>query len=323
MNVDFNRLYEEFRRVLLKIGFEGAKAELCARTFAENSRDGVHTHGLNRFPAFVKAVKEGLVIPSAEPERIDRMAALENWQGNLAPGISNAIHCMDRAIDLAREYGIGCVSIKDTNHWMRGGTYGWQAADAGYIGICFTNTIANVTPWGGTHPRLGNNPVVIAVPRPEGHIVLDMAISQYSFGKMQEYKFRSEQLPFSGGYDEEGNLTKDPEKIMHSQRALPIGYWKGSGLSLLLDVLLTSLSGGRSTAVITAGGAEAGVSQCFIAIKAGANNVGLVEQILEFTKSGNSEDVRYPGESTLSKRRKHMLEGIPVNEKIWNEVLKM
>lgn len=323
MNVDFDKLYNEFRRVLLKIGFEPPKAELCARTFAENSRDGVHTHGLNRFPSFVRAVKDQLVIPSAEPELLESMAALENWDGHLAPGISNAKHGMERAVSLAVKYGIGCVSLRNTNHWMRGGTYGWQAADAGFIGICFTNTIANVVPWGGIDPRLGNNPVVIAVPRPEGHIVLDMAVSQYSFGKMQEYKFRGEELPFQGGYDGEGNLTKDPEKIIQTQRALPIGYWKGSGLSLLVDVMLTALSGGRSTGVITEGGAESGVSQCFIAIKPGAGNQHLVEQILEFTKLGHSDAVRYPGESTLSRRNKHMLEGIPVNDEIWNEVLKM
>lgn len=323
MKVTFSRLKEELKRVLIANGFENEVAELCARTFAENSGDGVHTHGLNRFPTFVRAVKEGLVNPSAEPERISRMAALENWDGHLGPGISNAMHCMARAIVLADEYGIGCVSIRNTNHWMRGGTYGWQAADAGFIGICFTNTIANVTPWGGTEPRLGNNPIVIAVPRTAGHIVLDMAVSQYSFGKMQEYRFRDEHLPFPGGYDSDGNISKDPAKIIKSQRALPIGYWKGSGLSLLVDVLLTSLSGGRSTAAITAGGAESGVSQCFIAIKPGLENAALIEQIVDFTKSGHADQVRYPGESTLSKRKEYLLEGIPVNEKIWNEVLNM
>lgn len=323
MKITFSRLKEELKRVLVANGFENEVAELCARTFAENSGDGVHTHGLNRFPTFVRAVKEGLVNPSAEPERISRMAALENWDGHLGPGISNAMHCMARAIVLADEYGIGCVSIRNTNHWMRGGTYGWQAADAGFIGICFTNTIANVTPWGGTEPRLGNNPIVIAVPRTAGHIVLDMAVSQYSFGKMQEYRFRDEHLPFPGGYDSDGNISKDPAKIIKSQRALPIGYWKGSGLSLLVDVLLTSLSGGRSTAAITAGGAESGVSQCFIAIRPGLENAALIEQIVDFTKSGHADQVRYPGESTLSKRKEYLLGGIPVNEKIWNEVLNM
>jgi 3-dehydro-L-gulonate 2-dehydrogenase len=150
-----------------------------------------------------------------------------------------------------------------------------------------------------------------------------MAVSQYSFGKIQEYKFRDEHLPFPGGYDQEGELTRDPVKIIETQRALPIGYWKGSGLSLLVDVLLTALSGGRSTGVITGGGSESGVSQCFIAIKQGSGNAALVEQILDFTKLGHPEEVRYPGESTLSKRNKHATGGIPVNERIWNDVLNL
>ena len=81
---------------------------------------------------------------------------------------------MQRAIALAKENNIGCVTVKNTNHWMRGGTYGWQAADAECIGICITNAIATMPPWGGIKPRLGNNPLVIAVPRTEGHVVLDM-----------------------------------------------------------------------------------------------------------------------------------------------------
>ena len=57
---------------------------------------------------------------------------------------------------------------------MRGGTYGWQAADAGLIGICWTNTMPNLPPWGAEVPRIGNNPLVVAVPRPDGHVVLEV-----------------------------------------------------------------------------------------------------------------------------------------------------
>ena len=149
---------------------------------------------------------------------------------------------------------------------MRGGTYAWQAADAGCIGICFSNTIANMPPWGGKEPRLGNNPLVIGVPRDEGHIVLDMAMSQFSYGKLQEYDLKKQLLPVPGGYDAEGNLANNPAAIMRSQRALPIGFWKGSGLSFVLDVLLTALSGGRSTAKITNSGKETGLSQFFLCI---------------------------------------------------------
>jgi len=329
MLVPFQKLQSEFTRVLLSIGFSAEKARVLATIFAENSRDGVYTHGLNRFPTFVDYVKDGLVKKDAEPVKENAFGALEQWNGNLGPGILNARFCMDRAIALGKENGIGCVAIRNTNHWMRAGTYGWQAADAGMIGICFSNTIANLPPWGGLDPRLGNNPLVIAVPRAEGHVVLDMAISQYSVGKLNLYKTNQQKLPLPGGYDKEGNLSCDATEILESQRLLPVGFWKGSGLSLVLDLLATVLSRGNSTARITASGNESGVSQVFICIKPGQDdqNAHLVEEIIKYAKSSRpvseGQPIFYPGENTLLTRAKSMKEGVWVDERIWEKVMAM
>jgi 3-dehydro-L-gulonate 2-dehydrogenase len=321
MKVPYLTLFSVFKSHLSSLGFSEVKADLCARIFADNSRDGVYSHGLNRFPVFVQLVKDGLVKPDAVPEIVSMQGALEVWNGHWGPGMYNASICMDRAVEIAKEQGIGCVTIKNNNHWMRGGTYGWQAAGAGCIGICFTNAIAGMPPWGGDQPRLGNNPLVIAVPRAEGPVVLDMAMSQYSYGKMQEYELRHEQLPYPGGYDEQGQLSHDPTVIRRTKRALPVGYWKGSGLALMLDIVLTAISGGRSTADLTADAKEAGVSQCFIAINNPGIHAGLIEQILAFTKQGQSGEVAYPGEHTLRTRLRNEAEGIPVNEEIWQQLV--
>ncbi|MES2275095.1 MAG: 3-dehydro-L-gulonate 2-dehydrogenase [Bacteroidota bacterium] len=328
MLIPFHQLKAEFKRVLLKLNFTEAKAEACARIFAENSRDGVYTHGLNRFPVFVQYVQEGLIVPDAIPTLVDQMGAIERWDGNLGPGILNAEFCMERAITLAKENGIGCVAIRNTNHWMRGGTYAWQAAETGCISISFTNTIANLPPWGGIDPRLGNNPLVIAVPRNGGHVVLDMAITQYSFGKLYQYKAAGEQLPLPGGYDQAGKLTTDPGAIIESQRPIPVGFWKGSGLSLVLDLLATVLSKGNSTEKITQKAKESGVSQVFICIRPDGDELTaqLIEQIIDYTKTSRTESskqVQYPGEGTLKTRHRNMNEGIPVDEEIWQKVKSM
>ena len=325
MHIPYPTLKAEFKRILLSLGFTEAKAEECAATFADNSRDGVRSHGLNRFPTFVDYVKEQLVMPDAEPTLVNALGAIEQWDGNLGPGILNARFCMQRAMELAKDNGIGCVAIKNTNHWMRGGTYGWQAAEAGYMAINFTNTIANLPPWGGTEPRLGNNPLIIAIPSTNGHIVLDMAISQYSFGKLWQYQ-GGKALPVPGGYDEAGNLTTDADAILATKRALPIGFWKGSGLSLVLDLLATLLSGGNSTAGITlADKKETAVSQVFICIKPGNfNNQELIDQIIGYTKNSEPIDadnpITYPGENTLRARETSLKEGVLVDEKIWKQV---
>jgi len=328
MRIPFPQLKAEFKRILLQHNFTEEKAEACARIFAGNSLDGVYTHGLNRFPVFVQYVQEGLIDSNAMPTLIDQMGAIERWDGNLGPGVLNAEFGMARAITLAKANGIGCVALRNTNHWMRGGTYGWQAAEAGCISISFTNTIANLPPWGGIDPRLGNNPLVVAIPRKGGHVVLDMAITQYSFGKLYQYKAAGEQLPLPGGYDADGNLTTDPAAIIESQRPLPVGFWKGSGLALVLDLLATVLSKGDSTEKITERKKETGVSQVFICIRPDndAQTTQLIEQILDYTKTSRLEpgkQIQYPGEGTLKTRLQNLQEGVPVDEKIWQQVLAM
>ncbi|MDP3469465.1 MAG: 3-dehydro-L-gulonate 2-dehydrogenase [Daejeonella sp.] len=327
MKVPFADLKKEFKRVLLSLSFTEEKAELCADIFAGNSRDGVYSHGLNRFSAFVNAVKEGEVDIHAEPGFVESYGMIEIWDGNSGAGMYNATKAMNRTIDLAKSNGIGCLAMRNTNHWMRGGTYGWQAADAGCIGICFTNTMANMPPWGGKEPRLGNNPLIIAVPRTEGHIVLDMAMTQFSYGKLQQSRFNNEEMEVFAGYDMEGNLTKNPLAIIKSRRALPIGYWKGSGLAFVLDVLLTAISGGKSTAAINSTVKESGVSQFFLCLHKSDYNQMLIEEIIRYTKSSSPAEpggsIYYPGENTLATRRFNEKHGIPVEERIWEELLKM
>lgn len=324
MRIPYQQLKAEFKRVLINLNIKDSIADACATIFTDNSRDGVYSHGLNRFPVFVEYIKENLINMDAVPTPVSSFGAIEQWDGNIGPGVLNARFCMDRAINLAKDNGIGCVAIKNTNHWMRGGTYGLQAAEAGYIGLCFTNTIANLPPWGGIEPRLGNNPLIIAIPQKKGHIVLDMAISQFSFGKLWQYQAQGKQLPVPGGYDSEGNLTTDTTAIMESKRALPIGFWKGSGLSLVLDLLATVLSGGDSTAVITQSGRkETGVSQVFICIKTdNGKNASLIEEIISYTKSNeDGNEILFPGENMLRTREQSLKEGVVVDEKAW-EVLK-
>jgi 3-dehydro-L-gulonate 2-dehydrogenase len=327
MKVPFADLKKEFKRVLLNLFFNEEKAELCADIFATNSRDGVYSHGLNRFSAFVNSVKEKEVDVHAEPNFIESHGLIEIWDGQYGAGMYNATKAMDRAIELAKINGIGCLAMRNTNHWMRGGTYGWQAADSGCIGICFTNTMANMPPWGGKEPRLGNNPLVIAVPHTDGHIVLDMAMTQYSYGKLQQSKMNNEEMEVYAGYDEEGNLTHNPLAIIKSRRALPIGYWKGSGLAFILDVLLTAITGGKSTAAINSTVNESGVSQFFLCLYKSNYNQLLIDEIIRYTKSSAivepGEHIRYPGENTLATRLHNEQHGIPVDEVKWEELLKM
>lgn len=332
MRVPYQELFDTLLRVLLELGFEPDRGRLCARLFADTSRDGVYSHGLNRFPRFVRTVRNGIVDIHACPELVTSAGSLERWDGGNGAGNLNAYQSMERAIAISRKHGIGCVALANTNHWMRGGSYGWQAADAGVIGICWTNTQPNLPPWGASDPRVGNNPLVIAVPRNNGHVVLDMAMSQFSYGTLQSYRIRGELLPVAGGFDASGRVTRDPLAIESSRRPLPIGYWKGSGLALLLNMLASLLSGGQATHQIDPDPErETGLSQVFVAFDLSALNrnkltAQMADEIIrhfQLPKQSNGEHVRYPGEQVLKTRNENMAKGIPVEPSVWQEVRKL
>jgi 3-dehydro-L-gulonate 2-dehydrogenase len=325
MRITFEALKETFKRILLQADFSEDKAEVCADIFASNSRDGVYSHGLNRFPVFMEYVGLGLINPKAEAKIESRKGMMEIWNGFRGPGMYNARICMRRAVSMAKENGIGLAVIHDNNHWMRGGTYGLIAAESGCIGICFTNALASMAPWGGKEARLGNNPLVIAIPRDKGVILLDMALSQFSYGKMQEYELGHKMLPVDGGYDEQGNLIRDPALIRRNKSALPIGFWKGSGMAMVLDMVLCTLAGGLSTADITAAGKEAGLSQCFVAIQPDRFHPEYIEQIIEYSRSStmSGSQIHFPGERMLVVREQNQREGIPVDPGIWKKVCEM
>lgn len=323
MKVSFEILQQELERVLVVQGFSKERAVLCSRIFAENSRDGVYSHGLSRFPTFIKQLNGGEIDANAEPVCLRANGVIEYWDGHLAPGMYAATIAMRRAIDIARSNGMGAVSIRNSNHWMRGGTYGLLAAEAGCIGICATNAIGSMPAWGSVQPRLGNNPLVFAFPREQGPVVLDLAMSQYSYGKMNEYRMKGESLPFDAGYDSEGHITKDPAAIMASKRPLPIGLWKGSGLAMVLDILTAALSSGNPVAAISKTGKEGGVSQFFLAIDASPMDSSVMEEIITYTKAGEEDKIHYPGEKMMATRHENTANGIPVHEEIWKTVCAM
>lgn len=329
VRVSPEQMKSEFTRILVKNGFSPENAEKCSEVFTKNSMEGVYSHGVNRFPRFIKNIGEGFIKPDAVPTLIQRSGSLEQWDGHLGPGPLNALLAADRAMELATENTLGMVALAHTNHWMRGGTYGWRAAEKGFVMICWTNTCPNMPAWGGKDPRLGNNPLVIAIPNPKGAIVLDFAMSLYSYGKLETYKAANKELPYPGGFNRNNELTTFPSQILESWRILPAGYWKGSSLSLVLDILAAILSGGLSTHEIKSCSSETNISQVFIAIDitklnnfpAIENSINQIINDLHRSVPENKEQkVRYPGENIALIRESNLKNGIPVMEDLWNSI---
>lgn len=332
MRVPYEVMKAEFIRVLEKYGITGDKAELSATLYANASRDGIYTHGLNRFPKFIKSIENGSVDVNAEAELAEQLGVLERWDGHRGPGNLNAHKCMKRAIELAHERTIGVVALRNTNHWMRPGNYGLMAVEEGCIGVLWTNTVPNMPPWGGRDARLGNNPVVFAVPNGDAPVLLDVAMSMFSYGKLESYARQGRELPVDGGFNKRQQITRNAQEVLETHQCLPIGYWKGSGLSLMLDLVASALSGGLTSEQIGRLPTETELSQVFIAIDVrrmpdGEAFAARVRDTLSAMQTSTPVDpakpVYYPGQNMMRTRRENMEKGIPVEESVWEGVKRL
>lgn len=323
--IEASVLQTHLQRLLAHHGLEASDASLCAELFTRNSLEGVYSHGVQRFPRFIDYLKKGLVLPRARPRLLQSLGALERWDAGLAPGMLAAMQATERAMELATQYGLGCTTLCRSQHWMRGGSYGWQAARAGFGFLGWSNTTANMAAWGARDLRLGNNPLVLAIPREPEALVLDMALSQYSYGSLEQHRLEGRMLEVPGGQDAEGRLIQDPGRILEGGRVLPAGFWKGSGLSLMLDVLAALLSSGDAVREIRQRPEETGLSQVFVCwdlrrlegSDAGAQRVtALLEDYLGAGLTDPSHPLRYPGQRALECRERNTTLGIPLHEQL-------
>ena len=331
MRVPFEQVKETIKKAFLNVGLTEEQAEECAKIHTQSSCDGVYSHGLNRVPRFCDYVKKGWVNTKSTPQLVKARGAAEHYDGGLGIGILNAEFCMKRAVALAKEHGIGMVALRNTTHWMRGGTYAWQAAGEGFMGMCWINTESCMPLWGSVEPSVGNNPFCIGIPHKDGNIVLDMAMSQYAYGKLQVMRLAGKQLPYPGGFDKDGSLTSDPGAIEESMRILPTGYWKGSGMALVLDMAAAMLSGGRSGDQMDdeGRGSCTGCSQIFIAFdpylfssekEVEEMLTRRIDRVHHAKPQREGDTVSYPGERTVATRAEHLANGVEVDESVWNEV---
>lgn len=333
LHIPFDEAVSTMKDILIKQGFETDRAALLADVFARNTLEGVASHGINRFPRFIGDVVNGLVKVEAVPETVSTLGGLEVWDGHQAAGPLTATMAMERACELAKTHGIACIAVRNSNHWMRPGRYGFQAVQHDMIGMLWTNTCRNMPAWGAADARLGNNPFVIGIPRHKGPVVIDLSMGQFAYGKLEIAKLDGKRLPMAGGFDKNGALTDDPAAIIESGRILPMGYWKGSALSLALDMVAAGLSLGRTVQAIgVPADGEWGLSQVFIAI----NYKGVVDEVeaqrrfdeavdalLSSAPADPKNPMRYPGQRMPDIIKRNMEQGLAVHEETWTTIAGM
>src|ERR1700704_3292 len=204
---------------------------------------GVDTHGICRLPGYLERVRRGLInaAPTLAPRRITPVAAELDGQNGF--GFVIGMRAMDEAMAMAREFGIGVVSVRRSTHFGMAASYVMPAIEAGFLALVFSNASPAMPPWGGREGLLGTNPFAAGAPGGKlGPYLLDMSPAVAARGKIRRAERRGEKIPLGYALDAEGRPTTDPKTALGGV-VLPIGGYKGSGLSMLMDIFGGVISG--------------------------------------------------------------------------------
>jgi LDH2 family malate/lactate/ureidoglycolate dehydrogenase len=191
-------------------------------------------------PVYAERLRTGVLNPHPRPRVVRRDGAVALVDGDSGPGQVAAVMATDLSIHLAREHGVGIVSVRRSGHYGAAGYYAIRAAEAGLVGISMTNTEPLVIPYGGAGAALGTNPIAFAAPTPDGVFNRDMATSQVAMNKIFNARSEGRAIPEGWGVDGRGEPTTDPDAAAFG---VPLGGYKGYGLALMVEVLCGVLAG--------------------------------------------------------------------------------
>ncbi len=244
-------------QVFQKMGVSEEDARITTNVLITADLRGIHSHGVARLRRYVQGIRDGMMIPQPDVKVMTEtpVTALIDAGGGLGQPVSH--RAMESAIQKAKEYGAGFVTVRNSNHYGIAGYYAMMALEHDCIGISMTNAAVLVVPTFGRDSMLGTNPIAVAAPAgQERPFVLDMATSTVSRGKLEVYNRLEKPLPMGWATDETGTPTDEAGRVLENFKVraggglLPLGGagellrgYKGYGLSLWVDVFCAILSG--------------------------------------------------------------------------------
>ena len=298
---------------------------------------GHWSHGVVRVPPYVRALAAGVVNPTPRVETLRRFGATALLDGDNGHGVVIGQIAADRAVELARQAGVGVCAVRNSNHTGMLATHVLRAANEGMIGYFTSNGPAIMAPHGGREPRLGNAPFAYAIPRRTGEpIVLDMASSQVARGKVRMHADRGEPIPEGWAIDERGVPTSDAAAAMRGSM-VPMAGYKGYGIALVTEILASVLPGASLSVEMPRAFLEAGSSmldswgsghlalainlEAFADPEEFATEVDrLVTHMKETPLAKGTDSILVPGEPEWNTRRHRIRDGIPLNAAVASQL---
>ena len=242
-DLDFLKEKERVKALLTEKGVKENHAETVADCFVTADMYGVTSHGAAILPAHIGRIERGGYNLDPKFNVIRETAAFAIIDGDNSMGPVCADYCMNYAVEKSHESGIFTVLSRNNNTFGPAFYYPLKAARTGCIGIAFSNSPAQMAPFGGKEKMLGTNPFSMVIPcGDKDPIIVDMATSVVAKSKFKEYKLQNKPLPEGWALDINGKPTTDPDEGM-AGLVLPMAGFKGYGIAMMIDILSGVLSG--------------------------------------------------------------------------------
>ncbi len=244
MKVLVKNIQDVSNKILKKIGVPDDEIEIIVNSILYAHLTNRSAHGIGRLPIYVRKINDGLMSPKTTLIALKEEPAVSHFDAQNGFGQVAAYKGMEIAINKAKVYGTGVVGIKGSNNFGTAGFFVELAAKNNMAGFMFSNSSPAITPTGGNKPIFGTNPISIGFPggNNKSPVILDMATSSVARGKVRLAAVNKEKIPNNWALDADGNPTNDPIEALKGSM-MPIGGYKGYGLSLVVDVLAGLLTG--------------------------------------------------------------------------------
>lgn len=306
--------------VLTHGGFTPTDAAKTAELLVWANARGVDSHGVMRIPRYVEMVQLGLINPAGKPHFVSTFGATAILESENVPGAVGMGMAMSKAIELAGTFGIGWCSARNITHAGAVGYFAETAARAGSIGIVMTASRPLMSYVGAKAEGVSTNPLAIAAPNPQGGnpIVFDMATSAVALGKIMAAKNAGAAIPVGWGVDANGADTTDPSAVKF---LLPMAGAKGSGLSLMIEVLCSVLVGNPLIARALAGDSKGSFNGLAMALNIKTfgdvasfhqDMADLGAAIRSLPKADGVAEILLPGERGYAAAAESEANGIPI-----------
>lgn len=321
--------------LLTRIGMPPSDAAIAADSLISADLEGNESHGISRLPIYAKRMQEGRIaaLPDIEYSASGTILRVDGGNG-LGQVVS--FRAIEKAMPMAREYGMTGVFVRNSNHFGTAAYFCQQACKENMALIAMTNSPPGIPPWGGKQAFFGTNPIAFGFPVRSGPpVIVDMSSSVVARGKIILANKTGDSIPPGWAIDENGRETTDPAAALRGA-VLPLGGAKGYALALAIEIMCGVLSGAafgpHVNNLYRDGDPAANVGHSFILLDIGKwmqlehyfdKIAAFLKEVKDVPTTDGTDDIYYPGERRYAKYIERSAAGLKVSREVTDELMRL